>query len=99
MPIQQVKLILREMTPEERHQLEHLAHSRTAQVWLVQRTQILLAFHHGSRPAWEVQRLGPVHATVYHWIRHFNHHGLPGTPSTSHNSWRSVATFSPQFRH
>jgi hypothetical protein len=41
----------RESAVEERHALEHLASSRTAQARLVERAQIHLAIADGRRPA------------------------------------------------
>src|SRR3954462_12298687 len=72
------KVSLRELTTEERHTLEQLAHSRTAQARLVERAQILLALADGHRPSQIAQRLGLSRPTVYTWIHRFNERGLRG---------------------
>src|SRR5512143_3000801 len=72
------KVSLRELTVEERHALEHLAHARTAQARLVERAQILLAIADGRRPSQVAQQLGLSRPTVYTWIHRFNEQGLHG---------------------
>src|SRR3954453_6092222 len=72
------KVSLRELTTEERHTLEQLAHSRTAQARLVERAQILLAIADGSRPSQVAQQLGLSRPTIYTWIHRFNEQGLHG---------------------
>ena len=69
---------LRELTMEERHALEQLAHSRTAQARLVERAQILLAVAEGRRPRQIAKDLGLSRPTVYTWIHRFNEQGLHG---------------------
>src|SRR4051812_14415835 len=72
------KVSLRELTTEERHSLEQLAHSRTAQARLVERAQILLAVADGRRPSQVAKDLGLSRPTVYTWIHRFNEQGLRG---------------------
>lgn len=72
------KVSLRELTAEERHALEQLAHSRTAQARLVERAQILLAIADGRRPSRVAQQLGLSRPTVSTWIHRFNGRGLHG---------------------
>jgi hypothetical protein len=69
---------LRELSVEERHTLEQLAHSRTAQARLVERAQILLAIADGRRPSQVAKDLGLSRPTVYTWIHRFNEQGLHG---------------------
>jgi transposase len=72
------KLKLREVTAEERSQLEQLAHSRTGQARLVQRAQILLAILDGGSPSAVARRLGLTRPVVYAWVGRFNAEGLDG---------------------
>jgi transposase len=70
------KVSLRELTAEERHALEPLARSRTAQARLVERAQILLAIADGRRPSQVANELGVSRPTVSTWIPRFNAQGL-----------------------
>src|ERR687893_2423911 len=72
------KVSLRELTTEERHTLEQLAHSRTAQARLVERARILLAVADGQRPSHVAKELGLSRPTVYTWLHRFNEQGLQG---------------------
>jgi|SRR4051794_1817360 transposase len=72
------KVSLRELTTEERHTLEQLAHSRTAQARLVERAQILLAVADGRRPSQVATDLGLSRPTIYTWIHRFNEQGFHG---------------------
>jgi transposase len=72
------KVTLRELTSEERHALEQLAHSRAAQARLVERARILLAVADGRRPSRVAKVLGLSRPTVYTWIHRFNQQGLRG---------------------
>src|ERR687893_2981491 len=77
------KVTLRELTPEERHALEQLAHARTAPARLVERARILLAIAEGRRPSQVAKDLGLSRPTVYTWIHRFNEqgpHGLEDRP-------------------
>jgi transposase len=69
---------LRELAPEERQALEHLASSRTAQARFVERAQLLLAIAEGRRPSRVAKDLGLSRPTVYTWIHRFNEQGLRG---------------------
>jgi transposase len=72
------KVTLRELTPEERHALEQLASSRTAQARFVERARILLDLAGGRRPSQAARDLGVSRPTVYTWIHRFNDQGLRG---------------------
>jgi transposase len=72
------KVTLRELTTEERHTLEQLAHSRTSQARLVERAQLLLAVAEGRRPSQVAKDLGLSRPTVYTWIHRFDEQGLLG---------------------
>src|SRR4051812_17648078 len=72
------KVSLRELTTEERHTLEQLAHARTAQARLVERAQTLLAITDGRRPGQVAKDMGLSRPTVYTWIPRFNDQGLHG---------------------
>src|SRR4051812_20269843 len=58
------KVMLRELTAEERHSLERLAASRTAQARSVERARILLAIADGRRPGQVAKDLGLSRPTV-----------------------------------
>src|SRR3954449_4082462 len=72
------RVALRELAPEERQALEHLASSRTAQARFVERAQLLLAVAEGRRPSQVAKDLGLSRPTVYTRIRRFNERGLHG---------------------
>jgi transposase len=72
------KLSLRDMTPEECATIERLAHSRTAAVRLVERSQIIWAMLHGERPSAIARRLDLTRMTIYTWIHRFNAWGVAG---------------------
>jgi len=72
------RLTLRELTDEERKELDRLARSRTEQARLVQRAQIVLGCANRERPAHLAVRLGIIPATVYQWLHRFNAEGLAG---------------------
>src|SRR3954453_10316792 len=72
------RVALRELAPEERQALEHLASSRTAQARFVERAQLLLAIAAGRRPSQVAKDLGISRPTVYTWIHRFNEQGLHG---------------------
>src|SRR3954453_16077569 len=72
------RVALRELAPEERQALEHLASSRTAQARFVERAQLLLAIAAGRRPSQGAKDLGISRPTVYTWIHRFNERGLHG---------------------
>jgi len=72
------KVMLRELTAEERQSLERLAASRTARARSVERARILLAIADGRRPGQVAKDLGLSRPTVYTWIHRFNDQGLHG---------------------
>src|SRR5688500_8893885 len=72
------KVSLRELTTEERHALEQLAHSRTAQARLVERARIRHAVAGGRPPSRVATDLGLSRPTVYTWLHRFNEQGLQG---------------------
>src|SRR5881398_708826 len=72
------RLTLREVAPEERQEIERLAHSRTDEARLVQRAQIVLGLLGGERPSAVARRLQVTRPTVYTWARRFDERGLPG---------------------
>lgn len=70
------RIQLRVLTPEERHELERLSHSRTAPARSVERARIVLA-------AADARRIGDIASernvsrpTVSAWVRRFNDGGL-----------------------
>src|SRR4051795_9096316 len=72
------RVALRELAPEERQALEHLAASRTAKARFVERARLLLAIADGRRPSQVARDLGVSKPTVYTWIHRFNDRGLGG---------------------
>src|SRR5919107_742667 len=69
---------LRPLTPEERQQIEALAHSRTAPARTVERAQIILAAAQDQCPTRVARALGVSRPTVYRWIGRFNLQGPYG---------------------
>ena len=59
------KVKLRELTDQERQDLEQLAGSRTAEARLVERARIVLAAAQGRRPSAIARDLGISRPTVY----------------------------------
>src|SRR4051794_27959821 len=72
------RITLRELTAEERAELERLARSRTEEARLVQRAQLVLGLADRDRPAQLARRLGVTPATVYEWPHRFNAEGVAG---------------------
>src|SRR5918997_1780411 len=72
------RVSLRPLTPEERPQIEALAHSRTAPARTVERAQIILAATEGQGPAQVARSLGVSRPTVYRWVERFNLQGPYG---------------------
>ena len=72
------RVSLRPLTPEERQQIEALAHSRTAPARTVERAQIILAAAGGQGPAQVARALGVSRPTVYRWVGRFNLQGPYG---------------------
>jgi transposase len=71
-------LAVRPMTAEEERQLQHLAHSRTAEARLRDRARICWLSHQGQRGAGIQAVLGVADGTVRLWITRFNAEGLDG---------------------
>jgi hypothetical protein len=69
---------LRELTPDERRELERLARSRTEEARLVVRAKIVLGLAAGERPYRVAERVGVGRATAYEWLHRFNAEGLKG---------------------
>ena len=69
---------LRELTTEERTELERLARSRTGEARLVVRAKIILGLAAGERPYQVADRVGVGRAAAYEWLHRFNADGLKG---------------------
>src|SRR4051795_2928813 len=69
------KFQLRELTDQDRQELEQLAGSRTAEARLVERARIVLAAAQGRRPSAIARELGISRPTVYNWVKRFNAQG------------------------
>jgi len=69
---------LRELTAEERVELERLARSRTGEARLVVRARIVLGLAAGERPYQVADRVGVGRAAAYEWLHRFNAEGLKG---------------------
>src|SRR5438445_7700678 len=70
------RIRLRELTPQERHDLEALAHSRTSPARLVERARIVLAAAEGRRVGDIADGLKLSRPTISAWVRRFNDGGL-----------------------
>jgi transposase len=71
-------LKLRVPSDEERHELERLAHARTAPARLVERARVVVAALAGERAEAIAGRSHITAATVYLWLHRFNDQGLAG---------------------
>jgi len=71
-------LKLRELTTEERRELERLARSRTEEARLVVRAKIVLGLAAGERPYQVAAQVGVGRAAAYQWLHRFNAEGLKG---------------------
>jgi transposase len=69
---------LRALTAEERHEVERLARSRTAEARLVVRAKIVLGLAAGERPYRVADRVGVGRAAAYERLHRFNAEGLQG---------------------
>src|SRR3954471_3753510 len=85
---------LRDLTAQERQDLEHLAGSRTAEARLVERARIILAAAEGRRPAAISRDLGLSRPTVYTWIKRFNAQGAAALPDQPRSG--RPATYPPE---
>jgi transposase len=71
-------LSVRELTAEERGQIDRLAASRTAPVRLVQRARMVALSAGGGRVPAIAARLGVGPEVVRHWLKRFDAAGLAG---------------------
>jgi len=69
---------LRELTPEEQTMIERLAHSRTAEARVVERTRMIWHASRGLSVPAIASELGLHAQTVRHWLTRFNAAGLEG---------------------
>ena len=69
---------LRELTVDERRELERLARSRTEEARLVVRARIVLGLAAGERPYQVADRVGVGRMAAYEWLHRFNAEGLKG---------------------
>lgn len=84
---------LRDLTIEERTTIEKLARSRSDEVRLVERAQIVLALADGVRPSHVAARLRCSRPKVYLWLKRFNAHGLAGLQDDGRSG--RPATYTP----
>ena len=89
----QTPVRLRELTAEERSALEKLARSRTEEVRLVERAEIVLALADGERPSHIAVRLRMGRPKVYMWLKRFNALGLAGLRDDARSG--RPATYTP----
>src|SRR3954467_8785406 len=88
------KFQLRELTDQERQDLEDLAGSRTAEARLVERARIVLAAAGGRRPPAVARDLGISRPTVYTWLKRFNAQGTAALPDQPRSG--RPATYPPE---
>jgi transposase len=72
------RLTLRELTAEERPEVERPARSRTEAARLVQRARITLGLAGGERPSRVAAEVGVGRVAVYDWMKRFNAGGVAG---------------------
>ena|SRR5579871_3026481 len=70
------RIEVREISREERQELERLSRSRTATKRHVERARIILAVPEGQRREEIARAVGRSVATIYHQIHQFNQRGL-----------------------
>jgi transposase len=87
---------LRQLTAEERQELERLARSRTAEARLVVRAKIVLGLAAGERPYQVADRVGVGRVAAYEWLHRFNAEGLKGL--TDHPRPGRPPTYTPEQR-
>jgi transposase len=71
-------ITLRELTADERAELERVARSRTGEARLVQRAKIILGLAGGGRPSRVAAEVGVGRMAAYDWLKRFNAGGIPG---------------------
>jgi transposase len=72
------KLELRQITEEERTELEQLKRSQTAEARLVERAKMVLWAQDGQRPVDIAAKLDRTATTVYRRLKRFDREGLTG---------------------
>jgi transposase len=87
-------LRVREMSPEERAEIQRFAQSRAAAARLVERAQIIWQVSQGERVPGVAQRLSISEGTARTWIKRFNAGGVPALQDRPRPG-RS-ATYSPE---
>src|SRR3954463_7010534 len=88
------KVKLRDLTAQERQDLQELASSRPAEARLVERARIILAAAGGRRPSAIARDLGISRPTVYTWIKRFNAQGTAALPDQPRSG--RPATYPPE---
>src|SRR3954467_4952007 len=88
------KVQIRELTDQERQELEQLAGSRTTEARLVERARIVLAAAQGRGPSAIARDLGISRPTVYTWIKRFNAQGVAALPDQPRSG--RPATYPPE---
>src|SRR5262245_61910082 len=66
------RILLRELTPDERSELKRLAQARSTPARLVERARIILARANGETTAGIARTLNVSQPTVSAWVRRFN---------------------------
>jgi transposase len=80
------RIRLRELTPDERAELDRLAAARTAPARLVERARLILAAG-GGEPVGEIaRRLNVSRPIVSAWVRRFNDGGPAAWPTRAGSS-------------
>ena len=87
---------LRELSGDERRELERLARSRTEETRLVQRAKIILGLAAGERPYQVAAKVGVGRMAAYEWLHRFNAEGLKGL--TDHPRPGRPHTYTPEQR-
>jgi transposase len=87
---------LRELTDDERAELERLARSRTEEARLVVRAKIVLGLAAGERPYQVAAKVGVGRMAAYEWLHRFNAEGMKGL--TDHPRPGRPHTYTPEQR-
>ena len=87
-------LRVREMSPEERAEIQRLAQSRTEAARLVERAQIIWQLSQGERVPRLARRLNISEPTTRTWVKRFNAGGVPALQDRPRPGRR--ATYSPE---